>query len=111
MTVVIVLRLAFGQNRGQQAVFRSADDDRVIAEVKKSAPTSWRARYSLNKLPSISMRKYGSDKAQRLALECCAYMISTLRRKTRHLNVQMRTSRLTPRQKGGLVYFASLRPR
>ena len=51
------------------AVFRGADDDRVIAAAKKGAPTSWCSRHSLNKLASVSEKKYRSEKAHRLALE------------------------------------------
>ena len=51
------------------AVFRGADDDRVIAAAKKGAPTSWCAQRSKNKLASFSLKKPGSEKAHRLACE------------------------------------------
>ena len=51
------------------AVFRGADDDRVIAAAKKGAPTSWCAQRSKNKLASFSLKKSGSEKAHRLACE------------------------------------------
>ena len=49
--------------------FRGADDGRVIAAAKEGVPTSRYAQYSFNKLASISLKKYGSEKAHRLALD------------------------------------------
>ena len=51
------------------AVFRGADDDRVIVAAKKGAPTSWCAQCRLNELASFSLNKYGSVKAHRPALD------------------------------------------
>ena len=50
------------------AVFRGADDDRVIAAAKKGAPTSWCAQRSKNKLASFSLKKPGSEKASSACL-------------------------------------------
>ena len=51
------------------AVFRGADDDRVIAAEKEGAPTSWCAQHSTNKLASFSLKKSGSEKCHRLACD------------------------------------------
>ena len=50
-------------------VYRGADDDRDFSAAKKGAPTSWCAQCSLNKMASFSLKKYGLEKAHRLALE------------------------------------------
>ena len=46
-------------SRFPSAPKRVADDDRVIAEAKKGAPTSWCALYSLFMVASLSLKKYG----------------------------------------------------
>ena len=68
-TVVMISRFPSAPKRGRTTVFRGADDDRVIAAAKKGAPTSLCAQDSLDKLASFSLKKYGSEKAHRLALE------------------------------------------
>ena len=81
-----------------QLFFRGADDDRVIAggEERRSIVVVC-AIQLVNKLASFHLKKHGSEKAHRPALEwtrtiCSGCTILALRKATRHLNIQMRTS-------------------
>ena len=69
----MISRLAI-RTEAWTAVFRGADDDRVIAAAKKGVPTSWCAQYSSNKLANFSLKNYGSNKARRMERMCEIYV-------------------------------------